>query len=181
MRAAALRNPRARVIRALSWAFSASARPFEGPWSKVFQISVPEPGERFRQFREFRDAGPVSPGDQPGEQRLPVASLDPERLAELLFYEVALVERLVVGGDPGQGGALPGGQVLRFLPQCPHSRAERGGLVSVPGGAEFGGETAAELVEPFARPFHDMEGVQADQGLRGLFPDDVVDPLRPVC
>src|SRR5260370_40555133 len=35
MRAAALRNPRARVIRALTWEFSASARPFDGPPPRV--------------------------------------------------------------------------------------------------------------------------------------------------
>ncbi len=36
MRAAALRKPRARVMRALSWEFSASARPLEGPPSRVW-------------------------------------------------------------------------------------------------------------------------------------------------
>ena len=35
IRAVALRNPRARVISALTWEFSASARPLEGPPSRV--------------------------------------------------------------------------------------------------------------------------------------------------
>src|SRR6266700_5256631 len=40
IRAAALRKPRARVMRALTWAFSASARPFEGPPPRVAPMGV---------------------------------------------------------------------------------------------------------------------------------------------
>jgi hypothetical protein len=49
-----------------------------------------EAAERFRQFREFRDPGAAGPGDDAGEQGLPVVSLDAERFAELLFDQVAL-------------------------------------------------------------------------------------------
>ena len=63
----------------------------------------------------------------------------------------ALVQGLVVGGDAGQRGALPGGQALRFLPQRPHPGAERGGLVLVPGGAQLrrrGGGAARRVARP---------------------------------
>ena len=74
----------------------------------------------------------------------------------------------------------PGGQALRFLPQGPHAGAEGGGLVVAPGGAQLAGEAAAQLVESLPGPFHDVERVQADLGLRGAGADHVVDPLRPV-
>src|SRR6266702_4181366 len=38
IRVVALRKPRARVMRALTWALSASARPFETAWSRVLSM-----------------------------------------------------------------------------------------------------------------------------------------------
>jgi hypothetical protein len=38
IRAVALRNPRARAIRALTWEFRVSARPLEGPPARVFSM-----------------------------------------------------------------------------------------------------------------------------------------------
>jgi hypothetical protein len=45
-----------------------------------------------------------------------VLALDLEDLAELLFHQVALVQGPVAGGDSGQRGPLPGGEIFRFLP-----------------------------------------------------------------
>jgi len=39
---------------------------------------------------------------------------------------------------------------------------------SCPAARNSEGEAAAEFVESLAHPFHDMEGIEADQGLRCL-------------
>jgi len=57
IRAAAQRKPRARVMRALTWAFSASARPFEGPPPRVAPMGVLYRDRVARVERGDRDVG----------------------------------------------------------------------------------------------------------------------------
>src|SRR6266851_1879955 len=141
---------------------------------------VPVLAEGSRELGELGDPAAVRPGDHAAQQLLAVLSFDLECLAELFLDQIPLVQLLVVGGDGGQGGALVPVQLLRCLPQRPHAGAEGGGLIVTPGGAQLAREAAAQLIEPFPGPLHDMERVEAKLCLRCLLPDHVVDPVRPV-
>ena len=65
-----------------------------------------------------------------------------------------------------------GGEVGRILDDGPAG-------VAVPAAGLFQG-AAADLVQGLCSPHHDMERIEANRGLRCLFPDDRVDPFRAV-
>ena len=131
-----------------------------------------------RELDHLGDPRAGGPGDDAGQQGPAVLASRGERLPQLLFDEVGAVERPVGLLDVGQAGLLGAGQCLWGLEQGPPRRAVGDGLA---GGLGLAGDPAADLVDGLAGPLLDVEGVHADQGLRGPFGDHIVDPGRAVA
>jgi hypothetical protein len=76
MRASAVWKPLARAMRALTWAFSASApRVGDGVVQGVVD-GRPVPGQGLGKLDELGDPAAVGPGDHAAERLLPVGALD---------------------------------------------------------------------------------------------------------
>ena len=180
IRAAALRKPRARVMRALTWAFSASARPFEGPPPRVASMGV--------LYRDRVLASLVNSGMRhrcaqavtPRISDLPCVALDLERLADLLLDQVSLVQRLVHDGDLGQGAPLAGVS-FRWSLRSAHIPAPRVAASSPRPAARSSAAMRRRSSSSFS-PAHltTWNASRQISRLRGLLADHRVDPARPV-
>src|ERR1035437_4099842 len=103
-----------------------------------------------------------------------------EDLTELFLEEGGAVERLVGLLDGGELGLLPVGQILGVLPEREPGVLEiagHGGLATSPGRVP---DLPADLVEGLAGPLADVEGVQAEGGVRAALCDHDGDPLSGI-
>ena len=105
-------------------------------------------------------------------------TLNASRICSLIRYP--LYSGLLIAAIWARVPRWPGAQLRGVLAQRPHTRAEGGGLVAAPGGAQLAGHAAAQLVQLLPGPLDDVERVQADLRLRRLLADHRVDPVRPV-
>jgi hypothetical protein len=101
------------------------------------QVSVA--GDGFGESGEGGDAASAGPGDPAGEQGFGLGQVGLEDHEELFFEEVGAVERAVVLGDGGQGGALVAGELGWVFQQRPPGFLDRGGLVGASSATQLGG------------------------------------------
>ena len=155
------------------WVLVASDRALDTPclW-RVFQIScwnrLMVRASATNSWSRERRAQAI----QPPRSCSPWRAFGGEDRAELFLEQVGAVEGGVRGPDRGQALSLVRGEVLRVLHDSPAG-------VAVPVAGVFQ-RPATDLVQLLGAPHHDMERVQANRGLRCLFPDDRMDPFRAV-
>jgi hypothetical protein len=85
--------------------------------------------------------------------------------AELFSEQVDPIQRAVILGDGGQGGALIAGEIGWGFQQCSPGFLDRGGLVGASGAAHLGGESPTDLIKGLGGPGHHVERVMSSSYL----------------
>ena len=112
----------------------------------------PVPGDRLGQLHEGGDAAAPGPGQPRLEQHGGPHTLEREHQPEFFLQQVGAVEAVVDLGDPGEFGALVGGQVARVLPQRIAGTFELARQGSLPVLAGRVPDLAAHLVQRVGGP-----------------------------
>lgn len=100
----------------------------------------------------------------------------PVDLARLLFEQVRAVQPRVGALDARELGLLAAGEVVGVLPQREACALQIPGERDVSGPAGRVPDLAADLVQRVGGEHHDVEGVQAQLGLRAALSDRAGDP-----
>src|SRR2546427_10350736 len=117
--------------------------------------------------------GPVQP-ELKEVNRLLEGKLEDE--AEVLLQQVGTEQRLVDALDPVQLADLLVGEVLGVLPECPAGALELPCVQVITSSAGIVPDLTSDLIQSPGRPGHDMEGIEADDGVGAAKADDLGDP-----